>query len=192
MDTAAAAGADWVERADVTPERDPDALRRLLPFVYEELRGLARYHRWRLHDRHSPGTTSLVHEAYLKLEGGSRVAIRSRGEFFALASRVVRSVLIDNARRHQRRKREGDARPVPVNEALLPSEERSDELVALDEALTRLHGCDPRLARIVECRFFGGLTVEETAEALGLSPATVKRGWDAARARLYAELRPGA
>jgi RNA polymerase sigma factor (TIGR02999 family) len=101
----------------------------------------------------------------------------------------MRSVLVDNARRRSRRKRSGDRRPVPLEDAVLVSEARGEELIALDEALDRLRRADERRARIVECRFFGGLTVDETAEALGLSAATVKRGWDEARAWLYAELR---
>lgn len=170
----------------------PDALERLLPLVYGELRRLASHHRRRFRDERSPGTSSLVHEAYLRLADATRVDWRSRGQFFCLASRAMRSVLIDNARRYSRRKRAGDKRPFPLDEATLVSQARGEELLALDEALGRLEALDGRRARVVECRFFGGLTVEETAEALTLSPATVKRDWDEARAWLYAELRRGA
>jgi RNA polymerase sigma factor (TIGR02999 family) len=103
----------------------------------------------------------------------------------------MRSVLIDNARRRSRRKRGGDAAALPLDDDQLVSEARSDELLNLDDALTRLATAEPQLARIVECRFFGGLTIEETAEALGSSPATIKRGWTTARAWLYHELSPG-
>ena len=171
--------------ADAT-DVDRDDFHRLMPLVYEELRLLA--HRQRQRSSVAPGTTSLVHEAYLKLEG--RTMIRSRGEFFALACQVLRSLLVDNARRLGRRKREGEANAIPLDKIAVPSAVRGEEILALDEALQRLQRADERLARIVECRFFGGLTVDETAEALGVSPATVKRGWDVARAWLYQELAP--
>ena len=166
-----------------------EVLARLLPLVYDELRLLARHHRFRWRDDQSPGTGSLVHEAYLKLAGQSRIRWESRAQFFYLASRAMRSVLIDNARHHLRQKRGGSLEHVPLSDDLLVSAERSEELIALDEALTRLSTADDRLGRIVECRFFGGLTVEESADALGLSPATVKRGWTTARAWLFHELK---
>lgn len=166
----------------------PDAGNRLLGLVYDELRQMARRHRaqWR---KTPLGTQSLVHEAYLKLVDQTHVRWQSRGQFFAIASHAMRSILIDNARHWQRLKREGGRERVELDEGLLVSEARSEELLALDEALARLQQVDPRLASIVECRFFGGLTVEETSEALGLSPATVKRDWVAARTWLYRELR---
>ncbi len=169
-----------------------EAIRRLMPLVYDELRELARIHRYRFRDPRAPGTQSLVHEAYLKLVDLSRVDWQSRGQFFAIASRAMRSILIDNARRFARGKREGERRAVPIEEAVLASEQRSDVLLALDEALDRLRETDERLAAIVECRFFGGLTVEETAEALSISPATVKRGWTLARSWLYRQMKGGA
>ena len=169
-----------------------DVLSRLMPLLYDELRALARHHRFQWNDTRAPGTVSLVHEAYLKRVEQSRIKWESRAQFFYLASRAMRSVLIDNARHFARRKRGGSQVQVPLTDDALVSEARSDELVALDEALTRLAGADDRLARIVECRFFGGLTVDESAEALGLSPATVKRGWTTARAWLFHELRTGA
>jgi RNA polymerase sigma factor (TIGR02999 family) len=160
---------------------------RLLDLVYGELRQLARRHRalWR---RAPLGTQSLVHEAFLKLVDQTHVQWQSRGQFFAIASHAMRSVLIDNARHWQRLKREGRRERVDLDEGMLVSEARSAELLALDAALARLQQSDGRLATIVECRFFGGLTVEETADALALSPATVKRGWVAARTWLYREL----
>jgi len=169
-----------------------EAMDRLLALVYDELRELARRQRFRWRDPDAPGTTSLLHEAYLKLVDQTQIDWQSRGQFFYLASLAMRNVLVDNARRHQRQKRGGGQRAVPIDEAELVSRERGDELLALDEALDRLSERDPELARIVDCRFFGGLTVEETADATGVSPATVKRGWKAARVLLFDEMRGGA
>lgn len=169
-----------------------DAVPRVLPLVYDELCVLARRHRFRWRDARSPGTGSLVHEAYLKLVDQSQVRWESRAQFFTIASRVMRSILVDNARHFSRQKRGGPQRQVPLEDHLLVSEEYSAELLALDDALSRLSAADERLGRIVECRFFGGLTVEESAEALGISPATVKRGWTTARAWLYQQLTEGA
>lgn len=168
----------------------PEAQARLLDVVYDELRQLARRHRaqWR---RAPLGTCSLVHEAYLKLVDQTHVQWQSRGQFFAIASKAMRSVLVDNARHWQRLKREGRRERVELEEGMLVSEARSDEVLALDGALERLNAAEPRLAAIVECRFFGGLTVEETGDAMGLSPATVKRDWVAARTWLYRELHGG-
>lgn len=164
---------------------DPEAVERLMPLIYDELRVLARHHRFRWRDERAPGTASVVHEAYLKLVDRSRIRWESRAQFFYLASRAMRSVLIDNARHFSREKRGGARRQVPLNEESLVSEERSDELLALDEALNRLAAANGQLGQIVECRFYGGLTIEESADALGLSPATVKRNWTTARAWLY-------
>ena len=162
----------------------PEAGDRLLNVVYDELRQLAHRHRakWRL----APlGTHSLVHEAYMKLVDQTHVQWQSRGQFFAIASHAMRSVLVDNARHWQRLKREGRRDRVDLEDHMLVSEARSDEVLALDAALDRLKRAEPRLASIVECRFFGGLTVEETGDALRVSPATVKRDWVAARTWLY-------
>lgn len=164
------------------------AMDRLLPVVYEELRKLAHHHRYSWRET-APGTVSLVHEAYLKLVQQTQVDWQSRAQFFYIASRAMRSILIDNARRRQRQKRGGDRVAVPLDQAMLVSAERSQELLALDEALERLRESDTRLADVVDCRFFGGLTVQETAEALDVSPATVKRAWVVARTWLYRELR---
>jgi RNA polymerase sigma factor (TIGR02999 family) len=159
--------------------------------VYDELLALARGQRAAWNGFEKPGTTSLVHEAYLKLVDQTRVDWRSRAQFFYVASRAMRSILIDNARWHGRAKRDGGVR-VPLEEGHLVSAERADELLAVDRALARLSAAEERLGRIVECRLFGGLTVEETAETLEVSPATVKRGWDLARAWLHRELASGA
>jgi RNA polymerase sigma factor (TIGR02999 family) len=183
------------DEQDVTPllnragRGDQTALERLFPLVYEELRILAHRHRRRFPDQRAPGTGSLVHEAYLRLADQKRIDWQGRAQFFALASKAMRSILIDNARRFGRQKRAGSARHVPIEGDVPASEERSDELISLDQALTRLEKQDERQSRIVECRFFGGLTVEETAEALNISPATVKRDWDEARSWLYKEMR---
>jgi RNA polymerase sigma factor (TIGR02999 family) len=164
------------------------ALDQLLPLVYDELRRLAHRRRYQWREEPAPGTTSLVHEAYLNLVDHSRCQWQDRRHFFYFASVAMRNILIDNARRYRRLKRSGDAEPLERHEPRLVSQARSEELLALDDALTRLQQADERLAHIVECRFFGGLSIEETAEALSLSPATVKRGWITARSWLYKEL----
>lgn len=169
---------------------DPAAFDRLVPLVYDELQSLARSHRHRWGaGPETPGTTSLVHEAYVKLVDQDHVEWETRAQFYAIASRVIRSVLIDNARWHKREKRGGDRRPVPLEKARLAVDGRGAELIALNAALDALELEDERLARIVECRFFGGLTIAETAEALEVSESTVKRGWTLARAWLYRELK---
>ena len=165
-------------------------LERLMPLVYGELRALARANRYRWQGRANPGTTSLVHEAYLKLAPGLTAGYGSRGQFFAIASKAMRSILIDNARWHQRQKRGGGAQEVPLDSVELVSAERSQELIAVDEALASLETTRPDLAEIVECRVFGGLTVDETAAAHDVSPATVKRRWTLAKAWLYREIHP--
>ena len=163
-------------------------LEQLMPLVYRELKELAHINRYRWSGNQAPGTTSLVHEAYLKLARQAGSGFANRRHFFAVASRAMRSILIDNARSQRRQKRGGGSAPATVQESMLVSAERSEDLLALDEALDRLDEREPRLVRIVECRCFGGLTVDETAEALAISPATVKRGWSLARAWLYREL----
>ena len=167
-------------------------LSQLMPLVYGELKVLARANRYRWHGGEaSPGTTSLVHEAYAKLAKHSEANYENRRQFFCIASRAMRSILIDNARRYLRQKRGGGLSPLPLDEERLVSAERSEELLALDAALEQLDEREPGLARIVECRTFGGLTVDETADALEISPATVKRRWSLARAWLYRELSVG-
>lgn len=163
-------------------------LEQLMPLVYRELKELARANRYRWSGDRVPGTTSLVHETYLKLAGQAGSGFANRRHFYSVASKAMRSILIDNARWQGRQKRGGGSAPAALEESMLVSAERSEELLALDEALGRLDEREPRLVRIVECRCFGGLTVDETAEALEVSPATVKRGWSLARAWLYREL----
>ena len=162
-------------------------MERLLPLVYDELQRLAHHHRYAWGREPGLETKSLVHEAYLRLVGQD-VGWESRGQFFAIASRAMRSILIDNARRFGRQKREGQRDRVPMSDDLLVSDARSEELLDLDRALQRLERSNDRLARIVEYRVFGGLTVDETADALGVSAATVKRSWNLAQAWLYREL----
>jgi RNA polymerase sigma factor (TIGR02999 family) len=167
---------------------DAAAIDRLLPVVYDQLHRIA--HRALQGERsgHTLGTTGLVHEAYLKLVDQTRVGWRDRAHFFAVAALAMRRILVDYARRHRRAKRGGGASVVTLDEGVVSLDERAENLVALDEALTRLSELNPRLSRVVECRFFGGLTEEEIAEALGVTTRTVKRDWAKARGWLYQEL----
>lgn len=169
---------------------NPEALDRLVPLVYDELHLLASRQaarEWR-HDR--PQTTLIVNEAYLKLFGQRNVDWQNRGQFFALAAQLMRRILVDHARRQRRQKRGGGAGAVELDEFVPAPEGPVDNVNAidLDRALARLEEFDPDQARIVEMRFFGGLTVEETAAALGISPATVKREWALAKGWLHREL----
>lgn len=180
------------ELAEEGSEGQGPALDRLMPLVYGELKLLARAKRGRRRSPADPGTTSLVHEAYARLARADGTRYENRRQFFCVASKAMRSILVDNARWHQRLKRGGSESPLPLDEEALVSAGRGEELLALDEALTRLESERPTLGSVVECRCFGGLTVEETAEALEISPATVKRRWSLARAWLHRELRPAA
>jgi RNA polymerase sigma factor (TIGR02999 family) len=168
----------------------------LFPLVYDELRRLARAHRRRWQGDETLDTTALVHEAYLRLVDQSSPDWKDRAHFLAVASRAMRHILIDYARARRARKRGGSRERLSVEQMEAALERGSDvsdasaeALVALEEALQRLERQNPRQARIVECRFFGGMTVPETAEALGTSPSTVTRGWAAAQAWLYRDLR---
>lgn len=168
---------------------DRDALDRLFPLVYDALRGIAhRQLRGEQPDR-TLGTTALVHEAYLKLVDQSRVQWTDRGHFFAMAARAMRRILVDQARRRGALKRGAAPRRVSLTDLPLAVEERADALIALDDALTQLSEVDERLGRVVECRFFGGLTEEETAEALGVTDRTVRRDWIKAKGWLQRVLR---
>jgi RNA polymerase sigma factor (TIGR02999 family) len=166
---------------------DHDALNDVVALVYDELRRMARRQLASEHPGHTLESGALVHEGYLRLIGLDRIEWRDRHHFLAMASRMMRRVLIDHAIRRRTRKRGSAIIPVPLDMDV-PADARSDDLLALDEALLRLEQLDPRQARIVECRFFGGMSVEETAAVLDLSPATVKRDWTAARAWLNREL----
>jgi RNA polymerase sigma factor (TIGR02999 family) len=166
---------------------DRNALNELLPLVYRELRRLAAaYLRRERHD-HTLQPTALVHEAYLRMFDQARIDCRSRTQFFGIAANLMRQILVNHAKRRATAKRAGGYR-VTLEEAAGVSQQRDADLIALDNALERLALLDPRQSRIVELRFFGGLTEEEVAELVGVSPFTVKRDWRIARAALYDEL----
>jgi len=165
------------------------AAEKLIPLIYGELKRLARNYMRRERPDHTLQTTALVHEAYLKLVGQQAANWQNRSHFFGVAASLMRRILIDHARGHLREKRGAGKRTLPLEEALIFSRERSEELVRLDDALERLASIDPRQSRIVELRFFGGLSVQETSEFLGVSPNTVKRDWVVAKAWLHSELR---
>ena len=168
---------------------DASALERLMPLVHAELHRLARREMRGERPGHTLRTTALVNEAYLRLIDASRVRWQDRAHFFALSARIMRRILVDHARARQFVKRGGGLRQVTLEDALVVSAERSADLVALDDALVALAAVDERKSQVVEMRFFGGLSVEETAEALHVSPATVMRDWHFARVWLLRELR---
>jgi RNA polymerase sigma factor (TIGR02999 family) len=172
-------------------EGDPSALEQLIPVVYEELRDLAAHYIRRERSDHTLQPTALVHEAYMRLAGHVEqhgADWRDRAHFFGVAARVMRQVLVDYARAHQAAKRGSGQTRVTLSEGVRVVEEETIDLLALEVALTRLAQLDAEQARLVELRFFAGLTVEETAEVVGRSPTTVKREWRAARAWLHREL----
>ncbi|MDQ2670242.1 MAG: sigma-70 family RNA polymerase sigma factor [Gemmatimonadota bacterium] len=160
----------------------------IFSLVYDELRRIARRQLAREGIGHTLETTALVHEAYLRLVDQSRARFADRAHFFAVAAQMMRRVLIDHARRFRASKRGGDLKRVDLDRAEIPLEDRADTLVALDDALTRLAAMSPRLAQVVECRYFGGMTEEETAAALGVTDRTVRRDWVKAKGWLYAEI----
>jgi len=164
------------------------ALDKLTPLVYDELHRLAHQHMRRERHDHTLQTSALVNEAYLRLINQRDVRWQNRAHFFSIASRLMRRILVDHARSHNYAKRGGGAIEVSLDEAALISQERAAELVALDEALTSLAAIDERKCQVVEMRFFGGMSVEETAEMLNVSPITVKRDWSTAKAWLYREI----
>ncbi len=166
-----------------------EASTELIPVIYQELHRLAVGHLRRERPDHTLQPTALVHEAYIKLVAQRNADWQSRVHFFAVASKLMRRILIDYARRHLRVKRGGRQAKLSLDEVLLVSPDRPDKVLALDESLTRLEKLDARQGRIVELRYFGGLTVEEAAEILGVSPTTVRREWASAKAWLYGELK---
>jgi RNA polymerase sigma-70 factor, ECF subfamily len=168
---------------------DDRAAARLIPLVYSELRRLASNYMRRERPNHTLQATALVHEAYLKLVVQRSVDWKCRAHFFGIAAQMMRRILIDYARSHMRDKRGGGVVPVPLQEALVFAPDQSPQLIKLDRSLDRLAELDPRQARIVELRFFGGLTVDETADALEISPITVKREWSVAKAWLHGDLK---
>ncbi len=163
-------------------------LDRLLPLVYDELHRIAHRQLRRERTGHTLSTTALVHEAYLRLVDQTRARWVDRAHFFAVAAGVMRRILVDYARRFRAAKRGGDAQRVDLDVAEMPLDERSEMLITLDEALGRLAELNPRLSQVVEYRFFGGMTEEETAEALGVTERTVRRDWMKAKAWLSREM----
>ncbi|MCW5982506.1 MAG: sigma-70 family RNA polymerase sigma factor [Bryobacteraceae bacterium] len=170
-------------------ERDPDAAGELMPLVYQELRRIAGYYMRDERASHTLQPTALVNEAYLRLADQTRVDWRNRAHFFGVAARLMRRILVDHARERVAAKRGGRRARIDLDQIEVGlTREGCEELLAVEEALTRLREFDPQQERIVELRYYGGLTVEETAEALRISPRTVKREWAMARAWLQAEL----
>lgn len=167
---------------------DVAARDQLMPLVYEELRRLAHRHMGRERSSHTLQTSGLVNEAYLRLVDQTQVQWQNRAHFFAMAAQMMRRVLVDYARSRAYAKRGGNARQVPLDELEIVSEERATDVVALDDALTMLADIDPRKSQIVELRFFAGLSIEETAEVLAVSPGTVMREWTVAKAWLRREI----
>lgn len=167
---------------------DHRALDRLMPRVYDELHRIAHRELGRRRPGGTLRTSGLVHEAYLKLVDQTRVEVEDRAHFLALAATAMRHIVIDYARRQRTRKRGGDWQRISLDASVPASEERFAELLELDEALRRLERFDERLRKVVECRFFGGMTVQETAVALDVAPRTVDRAWRKAKAWLYREM----
>ena len=190
-------------RACRQDQEGSDLMRQLFPLVYGELRRVAHRQLGAEPAGHTLSTTAVVHEAYLKLAGQPRAQWRDRGQFFAVAAVAMRRILVDYARRHRAARRGGGRQPLaldaldvdtavagqPGAEVQVAATERAETLIALEEALERLAGLNERLSRVVECRFFAGLTEEETAAALAVTARTVRRDWVKAKAWLYEELR---
>jgi RNA polymerase sigma factor (TIGR02999 family) len=167
---------------------DPTAVERLFPLVYEELRRIASQGLARERSGHTLNTTALVHEAYLKLVDQDRASWNDRAHFLAVAATAMRRILVDHARRQKRQKRGGGRRAVTLDEARVAAGQQAEDLLALDQALSELAIVSERLSRVVECRYFAGLTIDETAAVLGVTGRTVDRDWQKARAWLYARL----
>ncbi len=174
---------------DWSQEGNREALDALTPLVYDELRRLAgAYLRRERHD-HTLQSTALVHEAYLKLIDQRSIRWQNRAHFFGVAAQMIRRILVDHARGHQAAKRGAGAAALSLDEALgVPGIQKDVNLVALDDALAQLEKLDPQQSRVIELRYFAGLSIEETAEVMSISPATVKREWSTARAWLFREL----
>lgn len=164
---------------------DQGALNEMIPLVYDELHRLASRYLRRERPNHTLQTTALVHEAYLRLAREQNGNWQNRIQFFAVASQLMRHILVDYARNHNAAKRGGNCARISFDEAMIGSEGTSTDLMALDEALNNLAALDPQQSRVVELRVFGGLTVEEMSEVLGVSPRTIKREWSMARAWLH-------
>ena len=170
---------------DAWSHGDKEALDKLMPLVYDELRRLARQHMRRERAGHTLQTTALVNEAYMRLVDQRRAQWQNRGQFFGIAARLMRRILVDHARSRHRLKREGHALKVSLDEAATVSQEQSTDLLALHEALKKLETLNERMGRIVELRFFGGLSIEETADVIKVSPGTVMKDWTFAKAFMH-------
>jgi RNA polymerase sigma factor (TIGR02999 family) len=171
---------------------DREALKAILPLVYNELRRLARYHLQRQRANHTLQTTALVHEAYLKLAGEKSLQVKDRGHFLGIAAQLMRWILVDYERNRRAAKRGAGATRLTLDPSIAARSQHQDvDLLALNEALERLAKLDFRQSRIVELRYFGGLSIEDTSEFLGISPATVKRSWSSARVWLLREMSHG-
>jgi RNA polymerase sigma factor (TIGR02999 family) len=169
---------------------DAAALERLLPLVYDELRRVARRHLQRESPGHALQATALVHEVYLRLVDVDRLTLTSRTHFYAVAARLMRQILVDHARRQQADKRGGGSTMLSLDEVSPVAQPASVDVLALDQALEALSSIDSRQCQVVELRFFAGLNIDETADALGISPATVEREWAVAKAWLFRRLSP--
>jgi len=169
---------------------DKEAANHILPLVYDELHRLARSYFRRERGEHTLQPTALVHEAYIRLVD-QRAPLESRGHFMALAATQMRRILLDYARKHQAARRGAGGQKVLLEDTMAISHQKPVDVLALDAALDKLNALDADQSRVVELRFFGGLSVEETAEAMGVSPATVKRSWSSARAFLHREITGG-
>ena len=184
-----------LSRKDVTillqawNEGDPYAPQKLAPLIYAELRKLARRSMRRENPQHTLETGALINEAYLRLADWKNARWENRAHFYGVAAQIMRRVLVDHARAHNYQKRGGGARPLSLDEAVVASPDRAPDLLALDEALERLTKQDPRKGKVVELRFFGGLSVEETAAVLNVSPFTVIRDWNFVKAWLSREIK---
>lgn len=191
----APSGADITQLLHAAGDGDEAALKTLFPLVYEELRARAAAQRAAAGGHATMNTTAIVHEAYLKLAGQSSPAYENRAHFFGVAAKAMRHVFLDYAKARTRQKRGGDAVHLDFDDVQVASSpiqmglEEAEQIVAMDEALRRLTEENPRLAQVVECRFFGGMTNEDTAAVTGTSPATVKRDWNTARAILFSDLK---
>ena len=171
-------------------EGDKAALGKLMPLVYRELRRLAGHYMRRERPGHTLQASALVNEAYLRLVDYRRMQWQNRAHFFAVAAQAMRRVLVEHARSRQYAKRGGTAQRISLDDVAILTDQQAAELVALDDALTSLEALDARKARIVELRYIGGLSIEETAETLGVSTATVERDWRSAKAWLYRAISP--
>ena len=169
---------------------DREALDKLMPLIYEELRKMARRYMGQQNPGHTLQTTALIHEAYLRMVKQKEKHFQNRAHFFGVAAQAMRHILVDYARTRHTAKRGGGARPISLEEAALVTPERAAELVAFDDALKELETLSKRQSRVVELRYFGGLSVEETATVLEVSPETVMRDWNMAKTWLHRALRP--